>query len=102
MLGLCEGHSLQEEALYSLKRCLCQELAKRELAGPSQRCRKRLCSELLIDSFFLNDSILPHSGKGDVCIPAKGKLGFVGIFFFFGCFFFGLLFNELQHLDKHH
>lgn len=26
-----------------------------------------------------------------------------GMFFFsFGCFFFGLLFNEFQHLDKRH
>lgn len=26
-----------------------------------------------IDSFLQNDRVLPYSGKGDVCIPAKGR-----------------------------
>lgn len=91
VLGLCVGHSLQEEALYSLKRCLCQELAKRELAGRSQRCRKRFCSELLIDSFLLNDSILPQSEKGDVSFLPKENWG-LWVFFFLWLLFLWLTF----------
>jgi len=55
-------------------------LVGRALEGSSQRCWKRLCSELPIDSFLLNDRVLPHFGKRDVCIPAKGKC--LGFFFF--------------------
>lgn len=79
-LGLCVGHSLGEEALL-LELVPAKELARKELDGSSQRCWKRLCSELPIDSFLLNDRVLPLSGKGDVCIPAKGKCLGLGVFF---------------------
>lgn len=87
--------TLQEEALF-LKEVSVPRAGRENWLDPAKGAG-RDCSELLVDSFLLNDSILPQSGKGDVCIPAKGKrLGFVGLFFFsFSCFFFGLLFNEL-------